>query len=285
MKQISIYFFSPILRIFFLNSLLLITFTLDADPALIAEKNMVIIIPSYNNSRYYKANVDSVLSQKYTNFRAIYIDDCSPDGTGALVEEYIKHYDTDHRITLIKNSTRHGALANLYHAIHSCDNNDIILTLDGDDWFAHKKVLSKINQYYQNPDTWMTYGQFKHYPSNKHGGCIQLPYKVIKNNSYRNYPWVTSQLRTFYAWLFKRIQKEDLLYEGDFFAMTYDQAIMFPMLEMSGGRSTFIPDYIYMYNRLNPINDDKVNQGLQAYLEKHIRSQKRYTRLKPLIKI
>ena len=131
----------------FFNSLLLSTFVLQADPTLITEKNMVVVIPSYNNSRYYKANLDSVLSQKYTNFRAIYIDDCSPDGTGDLVEEYIKQHDTHNRITLIKNSTRQGAMANLYHAIHSCDDNDIILTLDGDDWFAHKKVLSKINLY------------------------------------------------------------------------------------------------------------------------------------------
>ncbi|MCX5925180.1 MAG: glycosyltransferase [Candidatus Dependentiae bacterium] len=267
----------------FFNSLLLSTFLLHANPEIITEKNMVVVIPSYNNSRYYKANLDSVLSQKYTNFRAIYIDDCSPDGTGDLVEEYIKHYDTDHRITLIKNSARQGAMANLYHAIHSCDDNDIILSLDGDDWFAHKKVLSKINQYYQNPDIWITYGQSQIYPGYTDGWAEEVPTEILQQNAYRDYRWVTDHLRTFYAWLFKRIQKEDLFYEGDFFAMTYDQAIMFPMLEMSGGRSVFIPDYIYIYNRLNPINDDKVNQGLQVYLEHYIRSKKRYTNLKPII--
>ena len=54
------------------------------------EKKIVILIPSYNNSRWYKENLDSIINQNYSNYRIVYVDDCSPDNTGQLVETYIK---------------------------------------------------------------------------------------------------------------------------------------------------------------------------------------------------
>ena len=67
------------------------------------EKKFVIVVPSYNNSRYYERNMRSVLSQNYAHFRVMYIDDCSPDGTGDLVENFIEQYDQDRKVLLIKN--------------------------------------------------------------------------------------------------------------------------------------------------------------------------------------
>jgi glycosyltransferase involved in cell wall biosynthesis len=257
---------------------------LNAEQNIITEKEMVIIIPSYNNAQWYKANLDSVLSQQYSNFKIIYIDDCSPDGTGTLVEEYLKTYDIDNRVTLIKNDKRQLAMANLYYAIHSCNDNVIIVNLDGDDWFAHDAVLSTINKEYLNPDVWIAYGLTKLYPQGDVWDWIrEIPQEIIQNNAYRDYPWAMGNPRTFYAWLFKRIKKEDFFYEGNFFQYTYDQAMMHPMLEMAGGRTKFIPEVLYIYNRLTPINDDKVNRDLQLFFDHYIRSKKRYTCLEPLI--
>src|SRR5438552_2237739 len=109
------------------------------------EKKFVIVVPSYNNSRYYERNMRSVLSQNYAHFRVMYIDDCSPDGTGDLVENFIEQYDQDRKVLLIKNKERRGALYNLYTMITSCDDDEIIVTLDGDDWLPHNEVLLRLN--------------------------------------------------------------------------------------------------------------------------------------------
>jgi hypothetical protein len=55
--------------------------------------------------------------------------------------------------------------------------------------------------------------------------------------------------------------------------------MMFPMIEMAGERHRFIPDVVYVYNRQNPINDDKVNTQLQRDMESYIRAMPRYQRL------
>jgi hypothetical protein len=74
---------------------------------------------------------------------------------------------------------------------------------------------------------------------------------------------------------------EDLISPcGGFYHMAWDQAIMFPMLEMSGHRAKFISEVLYIYNTENPISDYKVDRQLQRSLETEIRMQKRYDRLK-----
>ncbi len=243
-------------------------------------KKIAIVVPSYNNHQWYKHNLFSLCSQDYDNFRAIYVDDYSSDKTGELVENFIKEKNLSKQIHLIHNSVRVGAMRNLYNIIHSCDDNEIIIILDGDDWFAHNGVLKKINAIYSDQNCWMTYGQYMSWPDNVIGYSRQIPFHITESNNFRAYEWCSSHLRSFYAWLFKMIKKEDLISPyGNFYPMAWDQAMMFPMLEMSGHRAKFINDVLYVYNAANPINDSKVNRELQRNLEMIIRIQKRYDRL------
>ena len=288
---------------FFLT--LLITPPLFSDP--IEEKAMVVVIPSYKNSKWYTWNLASVLKQDYKNFRVIYIDDHSPDKTAEKVEEYVrsknipinKLFFDDQRsndilqvtdqfqkavnqnpsfFSLVINKNRAGALANLYRGIWSCCDEEIVVTLDGDDWFADFQVLKRLNEAYQNDNIWLTHGTMIEYPSGSKGWSEPIPLKIIKKNAFRNFK-CPSHLRTFYAWLFKRIKLEDLLYRGEFFSMTWDMAIMYPMVEMCGSRHAFISEPTYIYNMSNPINDNKVNAELQRTLDRYIRAQTPYERL------
>jgi glycosyltransferase involved in cell wall biosynthesis len=245
------------------------------------ECSFVFVIPSYKNIRWYKRNLDSVMMQErtYSNWRAVYIDDCSPDGTGQAVEEYVRECGFEHKITVIRNDVRVGALANLYRAIHSCRDDEIVCTLDGDDWLVLDNALCILNDFYSDPNVWIVYGQFREWPSGKIGLCRTIPDRFIKTNAFRNIPWMTSHLRTFYAWLFKRIKKEDLMKDGQFFAVAWDLAIMFPMLEMAGERIRCNPTVVYEYNMDNPINDWKKSLRLVLRTDRFIRSKERYQRL------
>lgn len=240
------------------------------------QKKFVIVIPSYKNSAYCLKNIISALNQNYNRYRIIFTDDCSTDDTFNKVANFIKTSDKLDKITLIKNSKRIGALHNLYNMIHSCSDDEIIITLDGDDWLANDNVLNKLNEYYNNYDIWMSYGQ---YINSDGGGGISHPYpiNVVASNSFRQHPWAASHLRSFYAWLFKKIRKEDLMHKGQFFVMTWDMAMMFPMLELSHNHSKFITDVLYIYNVENPINDHKVDLRMQQNFDRQIRGMHKYT--------
>ena len=245
----------------------------------ITEKSFVIITASYKNKDWYKRNLDSLLNQNYTNYRIIYIDDNSSDQTGKLVQEYAHSLNKQHLIEVVINDHNIGALANIYKAIHSCAKHEIIVIVDGDDWLAHNNVLSYLNTIYQNPDVWLTYGQFQWFPAGMPGCATLLPEWVIQKSAIREYMWVTTHLRTFYAGLFHLINKEDLWYEGKFCPMTWDLAIMFPMVEMAATHIRFIEEVLYIYNTANSINDNKVNLALQDAINQSLRQRKRY---KPL---
>ncbi len=246
------------------------------------QKALVVIIPSYNNERWCIKNLESVFAQKYDNYRVIYINDKSKDHTFELVKQYIDEHGYADKVELRNNPERLGAMANLYNAIHSCNDAEIAVILDGDDWFANDQVLSRVNQEYANPEVWLTYGQFVCYPSNNPGFCKEFPSFIAWANLYRSYTWVATHLRTFYAGLFKKITKEDLMYEGEFLSVLYDQAMMYPMLEMAGNHVRFIPDALYVYNQDNPINDGKVALQKVLRFERMVRRMPRYARLAAL---
>lgn len=241
-------------------------------------KKFVIVIPSYNNIKYCDKNINSALNQDYSNYRIIFVDDCSNDGTFNKVQEIVNSSGKSNICTLVKNTKRVGALENLYNMIHSCEDDEIILTLDGDDWFPHDQVLNKLKVYYSE-DVWMTYGQYQNSNDGGRGVAQEYPTNIINSNGFRNYTWGASHLRTFYAWLFKNIKKEDLLYNGQFMKMTWDLATMLPMLEMAGNRSKFILEIMYIYNMDNPINDHKVDRSLQAMLDKYVRAKPKYKKI------
>ncbi len=239
------------------------------------EKAMVVVIPSYNNIQWYKNNLDSVLAQNYQNFRVIIIDDASPDGTGPAIKQYIQEKNAQNRVTFIQNKKRVGALANEYKGIWLCKPSEIIVNLDGDDWMAHEYVLEILNRVYADPDVWVTYGQFVYHTGDP-GWAAQVPDEIIEQNAFREYTWVTTAMRTFYAGLFHKIKKEDLLYEGQFFQMSGDLAYMFPIVEMAGKHSRFIPDVLYIYNVGTSINDVVKDPITQRDLGFIIRGRKKY---------
>ncbi len=247
------------------------------------EYHLVVVIPSYNNAEWYKLNLDSVFAQDYKNFSVVYVDDASSDRTGSLVQKYITEKKQEHKTTLILNKERQGACANWYKAINMLPPDVVVISIDGDDWLAKPTVLSLINKIYNKYECLLTYGSYQVYPKMqyKFSNDKQLPNYVIKNSKYRSYRWTTSHLRTFKAGLFQRIEKKDLEYKGKFFFANCDLGIMFPMLEMAGDRSVYVPDVLYIYNRATSLNDSKVlktHSPLSWYIRGH---QKRYTLLPP----
>ena len=66
-------------------------------------------------------------------------------GSKSSIELYIDEYDLHSKFKLRKNSIRRWKMANLYYAIHQCDDNDIIIILDGDDWLFDENVFNYFN--------------------------------------------------------------------------------------------------------------------------------------------
>ena len=245
-----------------------------------------LVIPSYNNEKYYEENLNSACWQNSTNpYHIYYINDCSTDATGKRVEEYVQTNGLEDRFTLINNPISLGSGANIYNTIHTyLADHKIVVILDGDDLFPHNNVLLTLEDYYKDPDLWMTYSIPKTFPDTLRMGQ-KIPYKIIKKNQIRK-KVALSGLRTFKAALYKKIKKEDFYYKGAFMKGTWDLAFMLPMLEMSTPKKgkgknhqAFTKEVLYHYR----VNDFRIRAKLQGKADRYVRTLKAYQPLDELL--
>ncbi|MGW2708253.1 bifunctional glycosyltransferase/CDP-glycerol:glycerophosphate glycerophosphotransferase [Streptomyces sp. NPDC001356] len=88
-----------------------------------------LVIPVYKVQGYLTECLDSVLGQDYTDFEVIAVDDCSPDGSGAILDEYAER---DARIHVI-HLTENVGLGRARNAGMEKVQGDYVLFLDSDD--------------------------------------------------------------------------------------------------------------------------------------------------------
>lgn len=239
--------------------------------------HFTIVIPSYNNIKWIEKCIDSAIHQNYKNFDVIYIDAESNDGSYELVKEKYSH-----KINIVRNNSRKYQTENFLTGVKMAKKGSIIVTLDGDDWLKDNNVLNTLNGIYDD-NVWMTYGSYQNDDGSR-GIMGSYSENTINNNSFRQDNWYASHLRTFRRELFLSIKDEDLRDDnGEYYRMTGDLVIQFPMLEMSGCRSKHIDEVLYVYNRQNPLSDDKVDRDLQSGLDVILRNKKPYARLEKLI--
>lgn len=262
----------------------------------VAPPDFVILVASYNNEAYVEKNLQSLIGQRSSKpYKIIYIDDCSTDATGRLVDEFVeRHALSSSFIEVVHNTKRMGtALENIYRTVHTRISDDaVVVSVDGDDMLSHKGVLERLEKAYANPHIWMTFGRFVVIPGGEFWTqCWSYPDEVIRARSFRSSPVVPSHLKTFKAGLFKRIKKADLLGpDGSFFKKAGDMAFMFPLLEMcapSGpegvNHSLFIDDTVlYIYNAGTGCNDHCTGREEQIELDLLIRSKQSYEPLDQL---
>lgn len=268
---------------------LLLFIILPTVQPLCAYHRMVVLITSYNNASWLGKNLDETFAQKYPAeyFRVIYVDDCSTDGTGDLVDRYKEEHNLGDRLIIVHNDRRMLKAHNLYYAGHMCEPGEIIVELDGDDWLNGHEVLALLDDLYEKQDIWVTYGNLIDWPSGRVETCIvYVPQSYIDRNAYREFDAgnIWAGLRSYYAWLFQKIDVNDFLIDSArsrmiFLPMSVDAAIMFPMLEMAGGRHLCITKPLLVHNTATPFNDHKVNVQLQFQLAKMIRGRSRYAKL------
>ena len=87
-----------------------------------------IIIPCYKVEKYIRECLDSALAQKVDSWEAICVDDGSPDGTGAILDEYAAK---DERIRVIHQANR--GLSAARNAALDRATGEWLVYLDGDD--------------------------------------------------------------------------------------------------------------------------------------------------------
>lgn len=100
-----------------------------------------VIIPIYNVEQYLNECVDSVLRQSFSNIEVILVDDGSPDGSGAICDEY---QEQDPRVRVIHKPN--GGLSDARNAGIRIARGEYLLFLDSDDYWDSPNALERLHR-------------------------------------------------------------------------------------------------------------------------------------------
>ena len=101
-----------------------------------------IIVPVYNTEKYIHRCVDSILSQTFTDFELLLVDDGSPDNCGTICDEYAVK---DNRVRVFHQENQ-GQAAARNHALDwvlANSESEYIAFVDSDDW-VHPRYLELV---------------------------------------------------------------------------------------------------------------------------------------------
>ena len=247
------------------------------------QNKFIIISTVYNKSKWVRFNVNSVKQQSYKNLIAAYAYDLSEDKS---IWELYRSIGEDNRFHIISNEDRDnpsctGNFVNCYKKLKELNlinPEDIIVEIDADDWLLHPFVLDYLNQVYQDPSIWMTYGQYIEYPSGKVGGHFNM--YLPDDNNIRQNPFAYSHLKTYKSWLFDKVPEGYLKdpRTGKYWKTTADFAICMPMVEMAGkDRIARFDQPVYVYN-----TDDNSGSESKSRLAEQKEAERLIRQFKPL---
>lgn len=101
-----------------------------------------IVLPVYNGEKYLQESIESVLSQTFTDWELILVDDCSTDGSLKIMEKY---KSIDKRIRIVRNEANLKLPASLNEGFSIAEGR--FLTWTSDDNLYLESALEEMYQY------------------------------------------------------------------------------------------------------------------------------------------
>jgi glycosyltransferase involved in cell wall biosynthesis len=108
-----------------------------------------IILPTYNGVKYIKKSIESVLSQSFSNWELLVINDGSTDNTENFIKEYT---NKDFRIIYFKNENNLGIQKTLNKGLKEAKGDYIARIDDDDQWINKDKLKMQIEFLDNNPN-------------------------------------------------------------------------------------------------------------------------------------
>ena len=112
---------------------------------------LTVILPFYNNEKYIKKSLISILNQSYKNWLLILINDCSTDNSFKIVKEVLKKKSVSKKkYILITNKKNLGITKSLNKAL-KISKSKYIARADADDFYHKDRFKIQLN--YLNKNT------------------------------------------------------------------------------------------------------------------------------------
>ena len=217
-----------------------------------AEKPYVsFVIPVYNAEKYLGECIDSVLSQSFSDFELILVDDGSKDSSGEICDEYAKK---DERIRVIHQPN--GGVTSARKAGVEATSAEWIMFVDADDKVTTDGLLRLVEEQQKDPELDIIEGSYQwFYPD---GTTKVRPNVAIENGPiyYNGHDYALSLCQEYGAFRgpVAKLIKRSLLIEGRVFDIprwitNREDTMMLTIAAHNVRKYVMIPAVVYYYRQ------------------------------------
>lgn len=113
-----------------------------------SEPAISVVMPVYNREQYLKESIESILSQTFTDFEFIIVDDQSTDSSWQIIQEYA---NKDLRIVAVKNNSKKGCYS-ARNCGHRLTKGKYLAVMDSDDIALPNRLQTQFDFMESHPD-------------------------------------------------------------------------------------------------------------------------------------
>lgn len=214
-----------------------------------------ILIANYNNGKYFKTCFDSIITQTYSNWEVVILDDASTDDSLELINNLTAK---DARFKIYKNHQNSGVGVTKSKLIDFA-MGDICGFVDPDDAILPNALSSAINAYLTKKNTVLTYSKYIKCDENLEAVEVPANPMQVRNADpyFFNCPVHIVHFVSFKKSVYETTEKINVEMK-----IAEDQDLYLKMYEK--GDVTFIDEALYLY---------RIHSGGISQNENHIKSK------------
>ena len=220
-----------------------------------------------------KATLASLSRQTYKQWSLTYIDDGSPDQTGAEVKKYSTMYGLSDRVTLKTLPEQKGFAAGVWISLSALrtqspnpDQQQVVILMDGRHRFSHDRALERIHKAYDGG--WaVVWGKWRDQEGMVCDAGALHPYEEV-----RQQPWVFGGPISFDLKYLSKISAQDLQFDDSrqFFEDGGMQAFGYVLCESTIKRR-YIRDVLFTFDEICPSPFDTNGLWRDGLMSKSLR--------------
>lgn len=203
-----------------------------------------IVIPVHNAASYLRTCLNSVMSQTFSDYEVICVDDASVDESYAILEEYAQ---SDERFRVISgefngpSATRNAALA--------MAQGDYIAFLDADDWWDRQLLEKTVGRAQECDADMVVFDYWLYYQETGTVGTYRDEDLFARMNGSVTNIGQCPELAGFVGIWDRLFRRDALVAHGFMDGLLYEDAVYCIEAVLKAKRVAFMSDRLYYYRR------------------------------------
>ena len=124
-----------------------------------------ILVPIYNVEKFFSRCLESLFNQTYQNIEYVFVNDCTPDNSMVVLQNFMEKYPSRAKLVRIIENTNNCGIAIVRNTLIKNATGDYVLFVDSDDWIEEDMVEKLVDKAIQTDADVVGCDYYEDYPN------------------------------------------------------------------------------------------------------------------------